>query len=67
MQTKTRSLLEAATNTAVGYAISVVIGQVVYPMFGYAITLTDNMGLTAVFVAVSLMRSYIVRRYFNRR
>lgn len=67
MQTKTKSLLEAATNTFVGYAISVAIGQFIYPIFGYAITITDNMGLTAVFVSVSLVRSYVVRRWFTKR
>ena len=67
MQTKLRSLLEAVTNTLVGYTISVGIGQVVYPLFGYDITIGDNMGLTAVFVAVSLTRSYVIRRWFNRR
>ena len=70
MQTKMQSLLEATTNTLIGYAISVGIGQLVYPLFGYDVTIQDNLGLTAVFVAASLLRSYVFRRWFtwfNRR
>ena len=65
MQTKMQSLLEAATNTLIGYAISVGVGQLVYPYFGYEVTIMDNMGLTAVFVSVSLIRSFVFRRVFN--
>ena len=65
MQTKMQSLLEATTNTLIGYAISVGVGQLVYPYFGYEVTIMDNMGLTAVFVAVSLIRSFTFRRVFN--
>jgi hypothetical protein len=65
MQTKLMSLLEATTNTLIGYAISVGVGQFVYPYFGYEVTIMDNMGLTAVFVAVSLLRSFTFRRLFN--
>ena len=65
MQTRWMSLLEAATNTVIGYFISVGVGQLVYPLFGYAVSLGDNMGLTAIFVAISLTRSYVFRRWFN--
>lgn len=67
MQTKTQSFIEAATNTLIGYAISVGVGQIVYPLFGYEVSISDNMGLTAIFVAVSLTRSYVFRRFFNWR
>lgn len=67
MQTKLRSLLESVSNTAIGYGISVGIGQLIYPLFGYDVSVQDNMGLTAVFVSVSLCRSYVIRRWFNKR
>ena len=66
MQTKLISAIEAATNTGIGYLISVGIGQIVYPIFGYPITLQDNAALTAIFVAASMMRSYAFRRLFSR-
>jgi hypothetical protein len=67
MQTKIQSLIEAASNTFIGYALSVGVGQLVYPLWGYDVTILDNMALTAIFVAVSLTRSYVIRRWFNKR
>lgn len=66
MQTRLVSAIEAATNTGIGYFISVLIGQIVYPMFGYQITLSDNAALTAIFVGASYIRSYIFRRMFSK-
>ena len=66
MQTRLVSAIEAATNTGIGYFISVAIGQIVYPIFGYQITLADNAALTAIFVGASYIRSYIFRRMFSR-
>ena len=67
MQTRIVSAIEAATNTIIGYFISVAIGQIVYPLFGYQITLVDNAALTAIFVGASLLRSYGFRRLFSQR
>lgn len=64
-QSKLSSLLEAMTNTIIGYLISVAIGQVVYPLLGIAVSLHQNFVVTAIFVAVSLCRSYTFRRFFN--
>ncbi len=66
MQTRIVSAIEAAMNTGIGYLISVGIGQIVYPIFGYPITLRDNFALTAIFVAVSYARSLGLRRLFER-
>ena len=65
MQTRIVSAIEAALNTGIGYLISVGIGQMIYPMFGYPITLRDNFALTAIFVAASYIRSFGLRRIFE--
>ena len=66
MQTRMQSALEAAANAFLGWGISVVIGQlVIYPYYGYDVTVLDNFGMTAAFVAVSYARSYLFRRAFN--
>lgn len=65
MQTKLQSLVEAVLNTGIGYLLSVVIGQFVYPRFGYDVTVADNAAMTAIFVGASLTRAYIFRRVFN--
>jgi hypothetical protein len=66
VQTRTQSAIEAAANAFLGWGISVVIGQlVIYPAYGYEVTIMDNFGMTAAFVAVSYTRSYIFRRTFS--
>lgn len=65
-QTRLMSLVEASANTVIGWGISVVVGQLlIYPAYGYEVTIVDNFGMTAAFVAVSLTRSYIFRRLFE--
>lgn len=66
MQTRTHSAIEAATNIAVGYAVSVALTFTVLPVFGYNVTAGDSFGISAVFTAASLVRSYALRRAFNR-
>jgi hypothetical protein len=35
------------------------------PAFGIAISLSDNMAIGAIYTAISIARSYCVRRAFN--
>ena len=60
------SLIEAAANVAVGYAIAVVTQIVVFPHFGFHPSLRDNLTIGLVFVGVSLVRGYALRRLFER-
>ena len=39
----------------------------IFPLFGILIPLADNLLIGAWFTAISLVRSYAVRRWFNRR
>jgi len=67
MQTRIVSAIEAALNTGIGYLLSVAIGQlIVYPMYNIPITLSQNVVVTAIFVAVSYIRSLGLRRLFER-
>ena len=64
-QTRLQSLIEALVNVAVGMVISVLLSLVVYPAFGHAFTLAQNIGITVIFTVASILRSYVVRRWFN--
>ena len=66
MQSRRLSWAEAGTNTAVGYAISVAATVVILPAFGHSVSGADALGISAAFTAVSLARSYVLRRVFNR-
>lgn len=66
MQSRRRSLIEAITNVVVGYALAVLTQVVVFPWFGLEVSLSENLAIGALFVAISLVRSYALRRLFER-
>ena len=66
MQSRRQSLIEAITNVAVGYALDVLTQIVVFPWFGLNVSLNDNLAIGAIFVIISLLRSYALRRLFER-
>ena len=43
------------------------LSAVVYPMFGFPVTLAQNLSITTIFTVASIARSYAVRRWFNAR
>jgi hypothetical protein len=60
------SLVEAVTNTILGIVLAVYTQILVFPLFGLPpLAVSTNVQLAFVFTAVSLVRSYIVRRIFN--
>lgn len=65
-QSRRMSLIEAVTNVAVGYALAVTTQIVVFPWFGLHPSLGENLALGGVFVGISLLRSYALRRLFER-
>jgi len=58
------SLIEAVTNTTVGYALAVGTQLVVFPFYGLDAALPEHLAIGAAFVLVSLVRSYVLRRAF---
>ena len=67
MQTKTQSLIEAFLNTLSGYLISVLVQVLLFPAYGVHLGLAENMQIVAIFTAISIVRSYFWRRFFNHR
>lgn len=65
-QTRTQSLTESLANVAIGYGVAVSAQAAIFPWFGIHIPLSDNLMLGAFFTVVSIVRSYAVRRAFNR-
>ena len=63
-QSRWMSLVEAVTNVLVGYGVAVATQWVVFPLFGLHATLQENLVIGLVFTAVSLVRSYVLRRAF---
>lgn len=67
MQTRLQSLIEAWMNVLVGIGVALLTQIIVFPLFGIHASFGQNLGLTIVFTAVSLVRSYLLRRWFNYR
>lgn len=66
MQTKKFSLIESVSNTLIGFIISLLIQLIIYPALGIPVTFSQNVIITFIFTAVSILRGYIVRRIFNK-
>lgn len=67
MQTRAHSLLESAVNVIVGYVVALVSQLSIFPWFGIHIPLSDNLLIGLWFTGISLVRSYALRRWLNRR
>lgn len=68
MQSRKASAVESIMNVGSGFIVAMLIWQLIAnPLYGYNVSLLDNLGLTTIFTSVSLMRSYLWRRYFNKR
>lgn len=66
-QSRIGSLIEAIVNVLIGFGINFTANLIVLPWFGFALTPTDAFGIGLVFTAISIARSYFIRRYFNNR
>ena len=64
-QSRAMSLIEAATNVIVGYALAIVTQIVVFPWFGIVADMTEHLTIGMAFTVVSLARGYVLRRVFN--
>lgn len=67
MQTRLESLLESTLNVATGMMVSFILGMLVYPLFGFDVTPSQNGWIVVIFTAASFIRSYAWRRWFNGR
>lgn len=65
-QTRKHSAVEAVSNVVIGYGVAILAQIVIFPLFGLYVPLNDNLLMGAFFTLVSLIRSYVLRRLFNR-
>lgn len=65
MQSRIQSLIEALLNVAIGFAINFTANLFIFPLFGWEISVSQNLGMGVIYTAISIARSYVVRRGFN--
>ena len=67
MQSKLDSFIEAVINTFIGFVIAFISQLIIFPIVSVDVTLGQNFILTILFTLVSIIRTYIIRRYFNKK
>jgi hypothetical protein len=66
-QSKLGSLIEVLFNIAIGVAINWVANLLILPLYGFQITGGQAFSMGLLFTVISVIRSYIIRRWFNAR
>ena len=66
-QSKISSAIESFINVFIGYIIALGSQIIILPMFDIHLGVGENVELAAYFSAISLVRTYVVRRWFNDR
>ncbi|ATS93381.1 hypothetical protein RsoPWF2_33 [Ralstonia phage vRsoP-WF2] len=65
-QSRKGSLIEALINTAIGFGINFTANLIILPLFGFtSLTVQTNLVIGVVYTLISVVRSYVVRRWFN--
>ena len=65
-QSRLGSFVEAIANVIVGYVLAIVTQLLVFPLFGLEAGLGTHFAIGMAFLAVSLVRGYVLRRLFVR-
>ena len=66
MQSRFHSFVESVVNVAIGYGFALAGQIIVFPLFDIHVPLKSNLGIGVAFTGISLVRSYAIRRWFNR-
>lgn len=64
-QTRIESLVESLFNIVIGYGVALISQIIVFPFFDIHVPLSTNLWIGAWFTIISLVRSYVIRRWFN--
>jgi hypothetical protein len=59
------SMIEVATNIAIGLVVSFISQIAIFKLYDIHISVTQNIEITIWFTVISIIRSYLIRRWFN--
>lgn len=66
-QSKLESFIETCINTAIGYVVALLSQLLVFPLVGIHVPFSTNLEIGAWFTVISIVRGYVIRRWFNAR
>jgi hypothetical protein len=66
IQTRTTSLIESIANVVIGYGVALLSQIIIFPIYGIDINLKTNIVIGFWFTLISIIRSFTIRRLFNR-
>ena len=66
-QSRLGSLIEVLFNIAIGFAINWAANLLILPLYGFQVTGGQAFSMGLLFTVISVIRSYIIRRWFNAR
>ncbi len=64
-QSRLGSFVESWINVFIGYTINFIANLIIFPIFGWDISIQQNLILGAAYTVISVVRSYCIRRWFN--
>ncbi len=64
-QTRRASMIEALLNVAIGFGVALATQLILFPIFGIHVRFLDDVLIGICFTAISIVRSYAVRRLFE--
>ena len=66
-QSRRASIVEAWANICIGFTVNWLANFLLLPLVGASFTAWDNFLLGWIYTAVSIVRQYAIRRWFNAR
>jgi hypothetical protein len=66
-QTRLGSLIEVCINILIGFAINWCMNLIILPLYGFDIKPGAAFSMGLVFTAISVVRGYVIRRWFNAK
>lgn len=66
VQSKKGSFIEACVNTTIGFLISLIANPIICWILGIKANGNQMIGYVGLFTILSVLRSYVIRRWFNK-
>lgn len=65
-QSKFQSLIESFTTVISGFFVALIVQLLIFPLYDIEITLFENIQIVMILTVTSIIRVYVIRRFFNK-